>query len=64
MGKNILFISDNVRDYIKLLDNNKNVSTTAMKYTLYDDLCKFIEKIKIFEIIDKKKTLKKLLCHA
>ena len=63
MGKNILFISDNVRDYIKLLDNNKNVSTTAMKYTLYDDLCKFIEKIKIFEIIDKKKTLKKLLLH-
>ena len=63
MNKNILFISDNVRDYIKNLDIKKNISTIAISYDLYDELCTFINKIKKFETIDKKKTIVKLLSH-
>ena len=63
MSINILFISNNVRDYIKNLDHEKNISTIAMTFTLYSELCTFINKIKKFETIDKKKTLIKLLAH-
>ena len=68
MTTNILFITNEVRDYIKDLDTKiniekKNVSTTALTFKLYKDLCNFIDKIKKFEVIGKKKTLQKLLSH-
>ena len=63
MNNNILFFTNDVRNYIKELYHNKNLSTTAISYTFYKELCQFINFIKKFEVVDRKKTITKLLLH-
>ena len=46
MNNNILFFTNDVRNYIKELYHNKNLSTTAISYTFYKELCQFINFIK------------------
>lgn len=59
---NSLFETENVKQYINDLFN-KQKDTKAISYTLYIELCKFIEKIKVFEVVGKKETLKNILVH-
>ena len=62
MNGNTLFITNDVRQYILYL-YNKDTITKALSITLYLDLCKFIEKIKIFETTGKKDNLKNFLAN-
>ena len=63
MDNNVLFFTNNVRNYIRELYHNKNLLTTAISYTFYKELCQFINFIKKFEVVDRKKTIKKLLLY-
>jgi hypothetical protein len=72
MEENKLFITNDVRDYIKQLYiekyiNNNDVSTIALTHSLYISLCKFIENISQYNIIDKRNTLQNylvnIICH-
>ena len=66
---NKLFITDEVRDYISALYHlreveHKDVSTTAMTYSLYKGLAAFMEKIAEYDTIDKRNTLKNYLVNV
>ena len=64
---NDIFINNDVRDYIKEVNNShKNnylVTTEAMNLKLYVSLCKFMENIYIYDNIDKKNTLKNYIIN-
>ena len=60
---NNLFFTNDVRDYIKELFNNRKLSTKAISYKFYLELCHFFNIIRKFEITDRKKTIQKLLLH-
>ena len=64
---NDIFITNEVRDYIKEVNNaHKNnyiVKTEAMDLKLYISLCKFIEHIYIYDTIDKRNTLKNYIIN-
>ena len=64
---NELFITNEVRDYIKEVNNahinNYKVTTTAINLKLYISLCKFIENIYIYDTVDKKNTLKNYIIN-
>ena len=65
--ENKLFITDEVRDYIKEVNNSQKngnkVITEVMSIKLYMALCKFIENIYIYDTVDKKNTLKNYIIN-
>ena len=66
---NSLFITDEVRDYISVLyqlrvKEGKDVSTSAMTYSLYSNLAAFMNKIAEYDTIDKRNTLKNYLVNV
>ena len=63
METNILFLTNDLRDYIKNTFEKKNITTLAITFTLYQNINDFINKIKNFEITNKKNTLKNLFLH-
>jgi hypothetical protein len=66
-SENKLFITNEVRDYIKEVNDSQKkgnrVITEVMSIKLYMALCSFIENIYIYDNVDKKNTLKNYIIN-